>query len=144
MNSLSPELWGRHLWDILHWISFNYCGNDIVLQNIIILHIPNLIPCKKCKENYLKHITQYPPDFSTQYSFSRWLVKIHNLTNKILEKKTVPYEKVKPKYISGVGKSRVKRSFLQWNEVMRHYTNNAPANIQRSYSEFLTYIFNNI
>lgn len=144
MNSISPNLWGRHLWDLLHWITFNYCGDDLILQNIIILHIPNLIPCKSCKENYLNHIKHYPPDFTSRITLSKWMVKMHNLTNKLLNKKTMSYDKVKIKYVSEVGRKRVKRSFLKWNEIMRHCTNNSSPAIQRSYSEFITYLFNNM
>ncbi len=142
MNSLSPDLWGRHLWDILHWVSFKYESNDIILQNIIIIHIPNLIPCNSCKKNYLNHLKMYPPDFRSKKLLSEWMVKIHNQTNKILGKKIYSYEKIKPKY-SYMAKTRVKRSFLKWSNVMRHYTNNSSHTVQRSYSEFMIYLFKN-
>jgi len=135
-------LWGPFIWDILHWISFNFCIMDAEFKKLFLMYLPNLLPCKKCKENYLKHIHDEPPDFSSKNNFSRWLVKIHNKTNKMLKKPVVSYSKVERRYVTDFARMRARTSFVKWNDIMRNYINNSPVHTQRSYSKFISYIFN--
>lgn len=144
MSGIDPSSWGPLLWDILHWITFNYTEMNAQLMQIFLVNVPNLLACKKCKENYLEHIHTFPPDFRSKDKFSRWFVKIHNQTNKTLGKKIVNYSKVKPRYTRETSSQRVKQSFLKWNQIVRNYMNNSPVEIQRSYSDFLSFIFSKI
>lgn len=144
MAGIDPDIWGPHLWDVLHWITFHYSEMNLCLKQVFLNHLPNLIPCNKCKENYLKHLKKDPPRFKSRNDLSRWLVRIHNATNKLLGKKSVRYEDVKRRYIPESSQKRAKQSFLKWNQIVRNYMNNSPVLIQRSYGDFISFVFNNV
>ena len=159
--SISPRIWGPPLWDILHYITFDYNPkNKDKVRKIFLYHLPNLMPCRSCRDNYKKHITKYPIRLENKTELSRWLVKIHNQTNKYLNKKhvntqgyipkkIVSYEDVSRKYCtkeSGLNVSkrsmeRVHRKFLKWAQIMRFYVQFGSPNVQASYSIFNSYIF---
>ena len=162
--SISPKIWGPPLWDILHYITFNYSpSNRDKVRKIFLYHLPNLMPCKSCRDNYKKHMKKYPIQLDNRSQLSRWLVKIHNETNKYLNKKhsntpgytpkkIVSYEDVSRKYCTNVpgeyvskrSIERVHRKFLKWAQIMRYYVQFGSPSIQASYSMFNSYIFTKV
>lgn len=143
MNVTNPTLWGPPLWDLLHYITFNYCHQDSKkVQRLFEHHLPNLMPCKHCREHYKSYIINHPIQLKNKDALSRWLVGIHNLTNKQLGKKSQEFTRVARKYMSPRSKQRAKESFIEWNKLMRPNVSNGPLYIQRSYSAFISYILN--
>ena len=63
------------------------------------MHLPNLLPCKHCRIHYKKYIHSDPIRLESRESLSRWLVRIHNMTNKQLGKERYAYSKVKNRYV---------------------------------------------
>lgn len=140
-----PAIWGTPLWDILHYITFNYCPitQSEHVYRLFMYHLPNLMPCRKCVEHYKVYITNHPIRLESKESLSKWLVKIHNLVN-INKKKKSPiqkYSKVKVKYHPSLSQQRVINSFLLWTSIMRPNILQASINIQRSYSAFISFVF---
>uniref|UniRef100_A0A6C0AGP7 thiol oxidase n=1 Tax=viral metagenome TaxID=1070528 RepID=A0A6C0AGP7_9ZZZZ len=139
--TISPKIWGPPLWDILHYITFVYePKNSVHVNRLFTYHLPNLMPCRTCRENYKKHIVKYPIRLESSESLSKWLVRIHNETNKRLNKKQVKYIDVKRKYLARGSKERVNRNFFKWAQIVREYVVHGSPRIQRSYSILMNYI----
>ena len=98
------------------------------------------MPCRTCRENYKKHIVKYPIRLESSESLSKWLVKIHNETNKRLNKKQVKYIDVRRKYLARGSKERVNKNFFKWAQIVREYVVHGSPRIQRSYSILMNYI----
>tara|TARA_Y100000389_G_C17468588_1_gene528069 strand:+ start:1767 stop:2237 length:471 start_codon:yes stop_codon:yes gene_type:complete len=156
MKSLiTPNDWGPALWDILHYITFNCKNlkkNSFELKELFEKHVPNIMPCNTCRKNYKNHLRLNPIRMDSCVEFSKWLVEIHNMTNKDLKKPEYRYSNAVRRY-SATGNvtnkktiERVKRNFLKFNNKIRFYVCRAPKNslIQPSYSAFISYIFQNI
>jgi len=86
--------WGKHLWNILHFITTKY---DPLLRKDYEIFFTKIVPiiltCKKCSDNYKAHIIQLQIDLSSRESLVLWLYKIHNRTNRSLNKKEYPFHK---------------------------------------------------
>ena len=142
MKIKDPKIWGPPLWDILHYITFNYNPKDAnKVERIFTFHLPNLMPCIHCKNHYKAYIKENPIKLRTREELSRWLVKIHNLTNKQLGKKHMNYPNVVLKYSKPYAKERVKNSFIKWTNIMRDNVLYGTQTCQKSYSIFVSYIF---
>lgn len=143
MNVTNPSIWGPPLWDMLHYITFTYSPqNAKKVHRIFTHHLLNLMPCKHCRDHYKQYIAANPIRLDSRESLSKWLMNIHNLTNKQLGKRKYDYSRVVNRYNSPYTKKRVKDSFLKWTSVMRPNVLTGTSTIQRSYSAFLSYIFN--
>ena len=142
MKIKDPKIWGPPLWDILHYITFNYDPKDAnKVERIFMYHLPNLMPCIHCKNHYKDYIKESPIRLRNREELSRWLVKIHNLTNKQLGKKHVNYPMVVNRYSKPYSKERVKNSFIKWTNIMRHNVLYGTQTCQKSYTVFVSYIF---
>jgi hypothetical protein len=92
--------WGPYVWYFMHQLTFRLPQNNIPfdkrilkkLNNFLVL-IKNLLPCKSCQEHYSNTLTKYPPlkYITTGIGLAKWVVLAHNLTNKGLKKKEIPY-----------------------------------------------------
>ena len=80
--------WGKNLWNILHFITTKY---DPLLRKdyeiFFVKIVPIILTCKKCSDNYKDHIVQLKIDLSSREALVLWLYKIHNRTNRSLNKK---------------------------------------------------------
>jgi len=140
-----PSIWGKPLWDILHYVTFTYCP-ETQSKNMKLLfekHLLNLMPCRKCRDNYKEHLKKVPIRLESKESLSKWLVKIHNLVNITKSKPTRKhtYAEVKKRYHPLLSKNRVVESFLHWSCLMRPNILAASIDIQRSYSFFMSFVF---
>jgi hypothetical protein len=106
---MKPEIWGPHLWFILHLISFEYPENptefDKRIYHDFYTSLKDVLPCDMCKKHYRDHITKYPltPHLDTRDALIKWVIQVHNFINISLGKPiyTVPqvmetYSKIKP------------------------------------------------
>ena len=144
MNVTNPKIWGPPLWDILHYLTFQYNPKDAKkIERIFTFHLTNLMPCKHCRIHYRKYIKAHPIQLQSRESLSRWLVKIHNKTNAQLGKPHYDYAKAQVRYTSYSSQSRVRESFIKWTAIMRPNITTGSLNVQRSYSAFVSFLFNN-
>tara|TARA_Y100000389_G_scaffold38998_1_gene33386 strand:- start:3440 stop:4132 length:693 start_codon:yes stop_codon:yes gene_type:complete len=95
-DGMLVDVWGPSLWHFLHIMSFNYKVNpteeDKKNHKDFIYSLTNILPCKYCRENLKKNLKQLPltqSDLKNRDSFSRWVYNLHELINKMLNKKSI-------------------------------------------------------
>lgn len=109
-NGLITKIWGPHLWDSLHCISFGYPINptdeDKLHYKNFFLSLGYVLPCKYCKESYLYFINTEPTIiddhvFSSRNNLTKWLYELHERVNQKLGiDYGINYEDVVSKYES--------------------------------------------
>ena len=101
-DGMVTSIWGPSYWHILHTMSFNYPVNptceDKKNHRNMILNLKNILPCKYCRINLVKNFKSLPLrecDLKNRESFSRYVYDLHELVNKMLNKKSgLTYEDV--------------------------------------------------
>ncbi len=98
------NLWGIEAWSFLHNITFNYplIPNDTDVRNYynFFKNIGNVLPCSECNKHYnilFKYIN-IKIFLVDRYSLIWWLYIIHNIINKLLNKKLYKFEILIDKY----------------------------------------------
>ena len=84
-------------WLFLHSITLSYPLKPTYQEKRIYSDfnlIGNVLPCLKCRKNYKKHISENPisHNLDSKKDFIKWLIAIHNKTNKINDKKEISYQ----------------------------------------------------
>ena len=104
---MDSSIWGPHAWFFLHTVTFNYPNNPTPIEKAqyynFFMNLQHILPCELCKKNYPKHIKDYPlkdDALKNKKSLTKWLVNVHNETNRDLGKKVVSYKKVLKLYNS--------------------------------------------
>lgn len=105
-DGMVTSIWGPSYWHILHTMSFNYPVNptceDKKNHRNMILNLKNILPCKYCRINLVKNFKSLPLrecDLKNRESFSRYVYDLHELVNKMLNKKSgLTYEDVRERY----------------------------------------------
>ena len=98
--------WGPPLWHYLHTMSFNYPVNptqrDKKYYKDFILNLQHVLPCKYCRINLKTNLKQLPlkmSDMKNRDSFSRYVYNLHEVVNKMLNKKSnLSYCDVRERY----------------------------------------------
>lgn len=77
--------WGPSAWKFLHTLTYSYPDEPSLLEQ---QHAENLfqslsflLPCEKCREHYVREITNNPPNTTSKATLASWLVDIHNRVN---------------------------------------------------------------
>jgi hypothetical protein len=97
---MRPEIWGPHLWFMLHVISFEYPENpteyDKRIYHDFYTSLKDVIPCEMCKKHYREHIHKYPltPHLDTRDNLVKWVIQVHNFVNTSLGKPTLTVPEV--------------------------------------------------
>jgi hypothetical protein len=105
-DGMVTSIWGPPLWHYLHTMSFNYPVNpsleDKKHYRDFILNLQNVLPCKHCRINLTTNLKQLPlnmSDMKNRESFSRYVYELHELVNKMLNKKSnLSYCDVRERY----------------------------------------------
>ena len=100
------SVWGPAQWHMLHTISFNYPVNPTLEQKHqyrdFILSLQNVLPCGTCRKNLKTNFKQLPltmTDMKNRDSFSRYIYNLHELVNRMLNKKSnLTYCDVRERY----------------------------------------------
>lgn len=94
--NLNPEKWGKYFWIGLNFIGYAYPENpsDEDKQNVknYIMSLGKVIPCDRCRGNFVNHLQKLPLDdivLESRNNFINWLVNFHNEVNIMLEKRTI-------------------------------------------------------
>ena len=95
-DGFSPSCWGPSLWNFLHIMSMNYPLNpsaqDKRIYQDFITSLGQVLPCKKCRENYNKNLTNiryFDEDndvYENRNTFSTFMFDLHNEVNRKLQK----------------------------------------------------------
>jgi hypothetical protein len=84
---MHPQVWGPHLWYILHIISFEYPEKpteyDKRIYHDFYTSLKDVIPCAECRKHYRDHITKYPltPHLDSRDTLIKWVIQVHNFVN---------------------------------------------------------------
>lgn len=95
---MDTNKWGKHGWIFLHYITFNYPihpnQNDINNYYTFFDSLKNVLPCDLCNENYKNHLNKniLLKALKNRNSLIKWLIDMHNDTNKLLGKPIYSYE----------------------------------------------------
>jgi Erv1 / Alr family len=105
-DGMLVSVWGPSMWHYLHTMSFNYpmkpnCNEKKHYRDFV-LNLKNVLPCGKCRMNLRKNFKKLPlrmKDMESRNTFSRYLYKLHEIVNKMLNKKSgLSYEDVRERY----------------------------------------------
>ena len=95
-DGMLTSIWGPSLWHYLHVISFNYPTNPTNLikkkYKELLLNLQYTLPCKYCRINLKNNFKKYPLKdeiFKNRNTFSRYIYNLHELVNKMLNKKSI-------------------------------------------------------
>lgn len=95
---MSPELWGKHAWIFIHFVALGYPVYPTLEDKQHYYHffhnLQFILPCFKCKYNYLQHFNVYPLTnkiLSSRTALVQWTIDLHNLVNKQTAKPLLSY-----------------------------------------------------
>tara|TARA_Y100000813_G_C23942204_1_gene248598 strand:+ start:90 stop:575 length:486 start_codon:yes stop_codon:yes gene_type:complete len=82
-NGFQTKIWGAPAWIFLHCVAFNYTPEKAKEYKTFFKSLSNVLPCKTCRDNYKRLITEgkyrlQPKIFKSRQSFSKWLFLLHN------------------------------------------------------------------
>jgi hypothetical protein len=105
-DGMLTTVWGPSMWMFLHTMSFNYpvepTEEEKKNYRDFVLSLKNVLPCKYCRMNLVKNFEQLPltmADMKNRESFSRYIYELHELVNRMLDKKSnLTYEDVRERY----------------------------------------------
>jgi cytidine deaminase len=97
---LDSKIWGPATWYVMHQIAFRLpqtTGSLPAKTKAYLIsfytNLKPLLPCPSCQKHYAWTLYKTPPSshFTNSISVSKWTVNSHNLTNKGLDKKIIPF-----------------------------------------------------
>lgn len=100
---MDPHVWGPGAWLFLHSITLNYPHDPTPRdkENIVSLFtmVGKNLPCFYCRENYLRHLKEYPIQTNSKIELVNWLIDVHNDVNKELGKPVLPRQEAMEKIL---------------------------------------------
>ena len=93
-NGLITKVWGGPAWTFLHAVTFGYPINPTeIIKNQykdFFISLGNVLPCKYCRESYIKFITEgetaiLSNDLANRETLTHWLYRVHNAVNRKLD-----------------------------------------------------------
>ena len=105
-DGMLVSVWGPLQWTFLHTMSFNYPVNptneDKKHYRDYVISLQYILPCKYCRINLKNNFKQMPLnmcDMKNRETFSRYIYNLHELVNKMLNKKSgLTYCEVRERY----------------------------------------------
>ena len=102
---MNQNIWGPHLWFVLHTITFNYplkpTKEDISNYNDFLVSIKHVLPCSVCRKHYKRHLKENSPKkaLKSRDNFIKWMIDLHNEVNGETGKKnTYTYSEIISRY----------------------------------------------
>lgn len=94
---MDPNVWGRHMWASIHFISLAYPTNpsetDKATFKNYFEQLHKVLPCQKCSQHLNETMRSehplYANHLSSKHELFKWTVELHNIVNKRLGKKTI-------------------------------------------------------
>merc|ERR1712054_43761 len=105
-DGMITSIWGPNMWHYLHTMSFNYPVNPTrenkKYYKEFIINLQYTLPCKYCRINLKNNFKAHPIKschLKDRDSFSRYVYKLHEIVNKMLNKKSnLSYCDVRERY----------------------------------------------
>src|SRR6187549_3326511 len=98
--SISPNIWGKPLWEMFNCIAFSYSDTPTEEDKLDIINFFNstkkILPCGECKQHFIKLLEEYPIEnnISNREQLLRWVNTVHNKVNVRLNKPEFSYEQL--------------------------------------------------
>lgn len=96
--TITPEIWGPHVWQSLHYISLGYPDNPTENQKkkykAFYLLLKDVLPCSLCANHYGENLNKMPLTddiFDNREKLVKWVIDIHNVVNEMKEKPIIRY-----------------------------------------------------
>lgn len=109
-TNINPQIWGSSAWQFMHYVTLSYPDNPTNVDKINMYNfftsMQKILPCDKCRYNFLEHQKKYPLDdktFSSRYNLVNWLLNIHNNVNIETGKPTMTYDEFISMYMPELG-----------------------------------------
>ena len=84
-QNFEPSIWGPRAWFFLETICMGYPTDPTYEEKKMAEDFFNslqfMIPCEKCRNNYKKHLRQYPINgkvLSSRDNLFMWIIDVHN------------------------------------------------------------------
>ena len=105
-DGMITSIWGPNMWHYLHTLSFNYPIKPTIenkkYYKEFLLNLQYTLPCKFCRINLKNNLKAHPLrvcHLKDRDSFSRYIYKLHEIVNKMLNKKSgLSYCDVRERY----------------------------------------------
>ena len=105
-DGMLTSIWGPSMWHYLHTMSFNYPAEPTKenkhYYNEFVKNLQYTLPCKYCRINLKNNFKAHPIKechMKDRESFSRYVYELHELVNKMLNKKSgLKYCDVRERY----------------------------------------------
>jgi FAD-linked sulfhydryl oxidase len=116
---MNPEVWGPHLWFVLHTLSFNYPyepTEDDKKKMINFIHaLSEIIPCGKCQRHFKQNLEKLPIEqhLENKKQFVEWVIQMHNFVNEANGKRIYSYDEVIQLYLNYYMKNQYKK-YMKW------------------------------
>lgn len=84
---MKPEVWGPHMWFMLHTISFNYpeqpSEHNKRAYYDFFRALADVLPCDECQTHYKRQLHSYPiqPHLDSRSNLVKWVIQMHNFVN---------------------------------------------------------------
>jgi len=96
---MPPEMWGPYGWTFLGYVALGFPEHatleDRLAYEEFFNNLWKVLPCKKCSDNYLRHLGEVPPVEKYMTSGTKlfeWVWMVHNIVNKELGKPQISFE----------------------------------------------------
>lgn len=103
---MKPEVWGPSTWTFLHSVTLGYPVEPTMEDKIrfkqFFLNLQYVLPCEKCRVNFITHIEKFPLNdkaLESKTSLFKWLVDVHNSVNQMNGKPIMNYDTVANFYV---------------------------------------------
>lgn len=91
--SIDPNYWGPGTWKLFYSIAYTYPDKPNLSEKTAALNffssLKLLIPCENCKEEYIKFLSDNPPQVNSKILLNQWILDLHNSINIRLKKPIV-------------------------------------------------------
>ena len=94
-DGMLTTVWGPSMWHFLHTMSFNYpvkpTAEDKKHYSDFIYNLQYILPCGHCRKNLKNNFKSFPLKpchLENRNNFSRYIYGLHELINKMLNKKS--------------------------------------------------------
>lgn len=114
--SIDPRIWGAKAWFIMYCVAFTFPHKPTIDDQLNIKtfyeSFGSVLPCEKCKVNFMKHLEIHPltnNELKNRKSLLEWLILINNETNKEIGSPPVTYEQIIDKYTNELDPNSIKK-----------------------------------
>lgn len=104
---VNSKIWGNHGWKFMHYVTLGYPEIPTVEEKNnyknFFISLKNVLPCSKCAKHYEENLKKLPLTddiLNNKTKLIKWCIDLHNIVNKMLNKKVLSYDEAYNKLIN--------------------------------------------